>query len=57
VLHAFPHVVEAGHLAEGEERRQGEDRRRDEEDEGFRPGAIDFALALDVQVTQGRILR
>jgi len=49
--------LEAGDLAEGEERREREERGRDQEDEGFSPRPVNVVVRLDVQITQGRILR
>jgi hypothetical protein len=50
-------VLEAGDLAQREERRQREQGGAEEEERGLCPRPVDIAFRLDVQVTQVRILR
>jgi len=57
VLHPVPDRVEARHLAQGEEGGQREERGRHEEHRRLHPRSVQMTLGLDVQVTQGTILR
>ena len=57
VLQPVPDVVEPGDLAQGEERRERQQRGGHEEDERLDLRLVDLTLGLDVQETQGRILR